>query len=173
MLKTDIAQALLKKYGKNNAPQLRGGDTVRVHQKIKEGEKERVQLFEGLVIAVKHGKGLDGTFTVRKIAVGGIGVERTYPLHSPNILKVDRLKTAKVSRAKLYYMRDKKGKNARFNNESANPMTWAEPEVVVMPEVDAETAPDTMEEINDAVIEVATEQETEVAQETPAEEPAA
>jgi large subunit ribosomal protein L19 len=93
MLRTDVAELLLKKYGKNNAPALRAGDTVKIHQKIKEGDKERVQIFEGLVIAVKHGKGLDGTFTVRKVATGGVGVERTYPLHSPMILKVERTKT--------------------------------------------------------------------------------
>ena len=130
MLKTDVAELLLDKYGKKNPPAVKPGDTVRVYQKIKEGEKERVQIFEGLVIAVKHGRGLDGSFTVRKIAVGGIGVERTYPLHSPNVVKVERTKSAKVSRAKLFYMRDRKGKNARFKVEGNSPMTWEEPVAV-------------------------------------------
>ena len=112
-MKTEIAALLLEKYGKNNPPAVKPGDTVRVYQKIKEGDKERVQIFEGLVIALKHGKGLNGTFTVRKIAAGGIGVERTYPLHSPNIVKVERVKSADVSRAKLYYMRERIGKAAR------------------------------------------------------------
>jgi len=125
-MRTDLANILAEKYGKNNAPELRSGDTVKVHQRIKEGDKERVQIFEGLVIAVKHGTSLDGTFTVRKMAVGGIGVERTYPLHSPNVLKVERIKTADVSRAKLYYMRDRLGKSARFKNETRTPMTWEE-----------------------------------------------
>src|ERR1044072_76685 len=127
MLKTDVADLLLKKYGKKNPPMVKSGDTVKVYQKIKEGDKERVQIFEGLVIAVKHGRGLDATFTVRKIAVGGIGVERTYPLHSPHVVKVERTKTAQVSRTKLYYMRYRKGKNARFKVEGPTPMTWEEP----------------------------------------------
>jgi len=156
MLKTEIANTLLAKYGKKNAPAVKAGDTVRVYQKIKEGEKERVQIFEGLVIAVKHGRTLDGSFTVRKIAAGGIGVERTYPLHSPNVVKVERTKTAKVSRAKLYYMRDRRGKNARFKVEESSPMTWAE-NPVVAEELVAE--PDTMQDIVAEVVEVAEVQE--------------
>lgn len=152
MLKTDVAELLLEKYGKKNAPAVKPGDTVRVYQKIKEGEKERVQIFEGLVIAVKHGHGLDGSFTVRKIAVGGIGVERTYPLHSPNVVKVERTKTAKVSRAKLFYMRDRKGKTARFKNESANPMTWEEPAFVPVADV-ATDENEVTEDMVDAIVE--------------------
>jgi large subunit ribosomal protein L19 len=162
MLRTDVAELLLKKYGKNNAPSLKAGDTVKIHQKIKEGEKERVQIFEGLVIAVKHGRSLDGTFTVRKIAAGGVGVERTYPLHSPMILKVERTKTADVNRAKLYYMRDRMGKNARFKNEDkATATSWIENEVVVPEEVEEVRmdAPDTTQEVEAAVIEAAAEQE--------------
>lgn len=147
MLKTDIAELLLKKYGKKNPPAVKPGDTVRVHQKIKEGDKERVQIFEGLVIAMKHGSGLNGTFTVRKIAVGGIGVERTYPLHSPNVVKVERTKTAAVSRAKLYYMRDRKGKTARFKHEGPNPETWEEPAHVAAPEVENAAAEEVVEDI--------------------------
>lgn len=127
-----VAEYLLKKYGKKNPPVLKAGDTVRVHQRIKEGEKERIQIFEGLVIATKHGAGIDGTFKVRKIATGGIGVERTYPIHSPNVVKVERVKTAQVSRAKLYYMRDRLGKSARFKNEQRSPMVWEESELEVV-----------------------------------------
>lgn len=130
-MKTEIANLILEKYGKKNPPALKPGDTVKVHQKIKEGDKERVQIFEGLVISLKHGKGLDGTFTVRKIATGGIGVERTYPLHSPNILKVERVKSAPVRRAKLYYMRDRLGKAARFHNETRVAMSWDESGVLI------------------------------------------
>jgi len=101
---------------KIDLPQLQSGQTVRVHQRIKEGEKTRVQPFEGLVIATKHGRGLDGTFTVRKIAEG-VGVERTYPLHSPMIDKIEILKTSKVRRAKLYYMRGRSGKRARMKGQ--------------------------------------------------------
>ena len=94
---------------KSNLPEIKPGQTVRVHQKIKEAGKQRIQPFEGLVLAVKHGRGLNGTFTVRKIAEG-VGVERIYPLHSPTIDKIEILKTAKVRRAKLYYMRERFGK---------------------------------------------------------------
>jgi large subunit ribosomal protein L19 len=147
MLKTDVAELLLKKYGKQNPPTVKPGDTVKVHQKIKEGDKERVQIFEGLVIAMKHGKGLNGTFTVRKIATGGIGVERTYPLHSPNVVKVERTKSAKVARAKLYYMRDRKGKTARFKHEGPNAAMWEEPAFVAPVEVENEIAEEAVENI--------------------------
>lgn len=83
---------------------LRPGQTVRVHQKIKEGEKERVQVFEGLVIARKHGQGPTATFTVRK-TTDGIGIERIFPIHSPIIAKLEILRQAKVRRAKLYHVR--------------------------------------------------------------------
>lgn len=172
MLKTDVAKLLLDKYGKNNPPVLKAGDTVKVHQKIKEGDKERVQVFEGLVIALKHGRGLDGSFTVRKIAVGGIGVERVYPLHSPNIVKIERVKTAEVKRAKLYYMRDRRGKNARFKVEVANPGSWVEKDVVIPEAVEtpaeivaeeqnaeSELAPETEEAVVEAVVEEAAAQE--------------
>ena len=97
-------------------PELKAGQTVRVHQRIKEGDKTRIQPFEGLIIATKHGRGLDGTFTVRKIAEG-VGVERTYPLHSPTIDKIEILKTADVRRAKLYYMRERFGKSAKMKSK--------------------------------------------------------
>ena len=95
-------------------PEIRTGYTVRVHQKIKEGGKERIQQFEGLVIKVGHGEGVENTFTVRKI-VEGIGVEKIFPLHSPNIDKIVVKKMAKVRREKLYYMRDRFGKSARLS----------------------------------------------------------
>ena len=139
-----VADLLLQKYGKKNPADINSGDTVRIHQRIVEvsdkGERrERVQIFEGLVIATKHGSGLNGSFTVRKIAVGGIGVERTYPVHSPNIIKIERTKTAEVHRAKLYYMRDRLGKAARFKNESRNIMSWDEAGAPVLEEVEIPT----------------------------------
>lgn len=94
-------------------PSVQPGYTVRVHQKIKEGNKERVQVFEGLVIKTGHGEGVEKTFTVRKI-VEGIGVEKVFPLHSPNIKKIEVKKKAKVRRSKLYYMRERSGKSARL-----------------------------------------------------------
>ena len=87
------------------------GDTVRVHVKVIEGEKERVQVFEGVVIARK-GKKISETFTVRKISYG-VGVERVFPVNSPNVAKIDVMRKGKVRRAKLYYLRDKKGKQAK------------------------------------------------------------
>jgi large subunit ribosomal protein L19 len=94
-------------------PKIKAGHTVSVHQKIKEGEKERVQIFEGLVIKVNSGTAADKTFTVRKI-VDGIGVEKIFPLYSPLIEKIVVKKEAKVRRAKLYYMRERSGKSARL-----------------------------------------------------------
>lgn len=103
---------LEKSYLKTKLPGLRAGDTVKVYQKIKEGEKERIQPFEGLVIAMKHGHEISATFTVRKV-VDGIGVERIFPLHSPLIDKIDILRRSKVRRAKLYYIREKAAKEVR------------------------------------------------------------
>lgn len=91
---------------------LRGGDTVRVMQKIKEGAKTRLQAFEGLVLSVKHGTTAGATFTVRKV-VGGIGVEKIFPLFSPNIDAIEVLRRSKVRRSKLYYIRDKAASDIR------------------------------------------------------------
>jgi large subunit ribosomal protein L19 len=93
-------------------PNMRPGDTVRVHVKVKEGEKERVQVFEGLVIG-QHRGGSRATFTVRKVAFGQ-GVERVFPLHSPMIDKIEVVRSARVRRAKLYFLRKLRGKAARL-----------------------------------------------------------
>ncbi|PIU24465.1 50S ribosomal protein L19, partial [Candidatus Berkelbacteria bacterium CG08_land_8_20_14_0_20_39_8] len=93
-------EKILKKYMKKNIPEIKAGDTVKVHQKIKEGDKERVQIFEGLVIATHGGKTLDGSFTVRKESFG-VGVERIFPIHSPRVVKVERIKQSRVRRSKL------------------------------------------------------------------------
>lgn len=94
-------------------PEIKPGATVKVYQKIKEGGKERVQMFQGLVIKVNSGKGVDKTFTVRKV-VDGVGVEKIFPFHTPTIEKVVIMKQGKVRRAKLYYMRDLQGKSTRL-----------------------------------------------------------
>ena len=91
---------------------LRAGDTVRVHQKIKEKGKIRIQIYEGLVIAVKHGTEIGGTFTVRAV-MSQVGVEKTFPLYSPMIEKIDIIRRSKVRRAKLYYIRDKASREIR------------------------------------------------------------
>ncbi len=109
-------QAQLKK----DLPDIRPGDTVRVSQKIKEKDKERIQAFEGIVIARKHGKGINSTITVRKI-ISGIGVERIFPLHSPLIGKIEILRRGKVRRAKLYYLKNVKGKKARLRRKDFAP----------------------------------------------------
>lgn len=96
-----------------NVPQFKTGQTVKVYQRIREGEKERIQMFEGLIIMVKNGNGVNGTITVRKV-VDGIGVERVFPIHSPLIAKFEITKEAKIRRSKLYYMRDLSGKGARL-----------------------------------------------------------
>ena len=104
-------QRLEQTFPTNPVPAFEIGDTVRVHVKVIEGEKERVQVFEGVVIARK-GRRISETFTVRKISYG-VGVERVFPVNSPNIAKIDVIRKGKVRRAKLYYLRDKKGKQAK------------------------------------------------------------
>ncbi len=119
----DVQKAQLKKV-----PEIKAGYTIRVHQRIKEGGKERVQAFEGLVIKVGHGEGSEKTITVRKI-VQGIGVEKTFPIHSPNITKIEVKKKAKVRRAKLFYMRERSGKSARLQERHVTDKERAEEEV--------------------------------------------
>ena len=106
-----IAQDSLK----SEVPVIEIGDTVKVHVKIKEGEKYRIQIFEGIVIARKHG-GISETFTVRRISYG-VGVERVFPVHSPNVDKVEIVRDGKVRRAKLYYLRDRVGKAAKVKEK--------------------------------------------------------
>ncbi len=106
-------------------PEFRVGDVVRVHQRIRESGKERIQVFEGIVIAKKHGSGLSGTFTVRRIA-SGVGVERIFPLHSPLIVKIERTRSSKVRQAKLYYLRGRIGKKAKLKGVEAY-ASWQEP----------------------------------------------
>ena len=95
-------------------PTIKPGDTVKVHVKVREGDKERIQVFEGMVIGMHRG-GIRASFTVRKVSFGQ-GVERIFPLHSPTIAKVEVMRSSKVRRAKLYYLRDLKGKAARMKD---------------------------------------------------------
>lgn len=101
------------KYCKPSVPELQPGYIVKVHQKIIEGNKTRVQVFQGTVIAVNPGHGVDATFTVRKISEG-IGVEKVYPFHSPNVVKIEVTRAQKVRRAKLNFLRDRSGKALRL-----------------------------------------------------------
>ncbi len=100
---------------KTDIPAFHPGDTVNVHVKVIEGDKERIQVFQGVVINRK-GAGINATFTVRKISEG-IGVERIFPLHSPNIAKIENIRQGKVRRAKLYYLRNLRGKAARITEK--------------------------------------------------------
>ena len=108
-------EAFTNEQLKKELPVIRIGDSVRVHNRIKEGNRERIQLFEGTVIA-KHGGGISETFTVRRVSYG-CGVEKTFPIHSPNVEKVDIIRSGKVRRAKLYYLRDRVGKATRVKEK--------------------------------------------------------
>ena len=109
----NLINEVTKKYVKKNTPELRPGYVVRVFEKIVDGNRERTQVFEGLVLSVKHGRGVNGSFTVRKIAQGRIGVERTFPLHMPLLEKIEVLRQEKVRRSKLYFIREQINKKTK------------------------------------------------------------
>ena len=111
----DKVQAFVNEQLKTEVPQFNIGDTVKVYVRITEGEKQRIQLFEGTVIA-RRGAGISETFTVRRVSYG-VGVEKTFPLHSPNVDKIVVFREAKVRRAKLYYLRDRVGKAAKVKEK--------------------------------------------------------
>ena len=166
----DIIKSIEHEQLKNKVPELKIGNTVRVHVKIKEGNKERIQVFEGVIIK-KQGGGVNETFTVRKISYG-VGVEKTFLVHSPLVEKVEVVRVGKVRRAKLYYLRDRIGKaskpreqiGARIENKEITVKEdLAEEETIE--EVAEETSPETVTET--PVEEAKT---TETTEETPAEE---
>ncbi len=107
----DVIKELTNDMLKNDLPEILIGSTVKVHVRIKEGEKERIQVFEGTVIA-KNNSGISETFTVRRVSYG-VGVERVFPVHSPSVAKIELIRKGKVRRAKLYYLRDRVGKAAK------------------------------------------------------------
>ena len=140
----DIIKSIEHEQLKSKVPDIKIGDTVRVHQRIKEGNRERIQVFEGIVIKKQNG-GLNETFTVRRVAYG-VGVEKTFLLHSPLVEKVELVRVGKVRRAKLYYLRDRIGKAAKTKeNIGAN---LNREDITVKEEMPAET--DTVEN-NEAV----------------------
>ena len=110
----NVIDSITKEYKKNDIPEFNVGDTVRVHVKIVEGQRERIQVFEGYVLKMQSG-GISETFTVRRLAQG-IGVEKTFPMHSPKVAKIEVLKRGRVRRAKLNYMRERTGKAARIKS---------------------------------------------------------
>jgi large subunit ribosomal protein L19 len=112
----DLMKSVEKVEPNPNIPELRSGDTVRVHNRIVEGERERVQVFQGTVMRLRKG-GIHANFTVRRIAAHGIGVERTFLLNSPRVEKVEVLRRAHVRRAQLYYLRGRRGKSARLREK--------------------------------------------------------
>lgn len=111
----DIIKAIEQEQLKSDIPSFNVGDTVKVHLKVKEGTRERIQIFEGFVLKRQNG-GASETFTVRRIA-SGVGVERTLPLHSPKIEKIEIIRRGKVRRAKLNYLRDRRGKAAKIKEK--------------------------------------------------------
>ena len=114
----DKLKLIEKDFVKETLPQFSVGDTVRVHVNIKEGNRERIQIFEGIVIA-KKGSSISETFTVRRVSYG-VGVERVFPIHSPNVAKVEVVRRGKVRRAKLYYLRSRVGKAAKVKERIGN-----------------------------------------------------
>jgi len=115
----EVIKKLEEKMIKNDLPDFIPGDTIKVHVKIKEGEKERIQIFQGVVISKRKKTSANGTFTVRKVSYG-IGVERIFPLHSPIIDKVEVITHGRVRRAKIYYLRNLRGKAARIKERRRN-----------------------------------------------------
>ena len=179
----DIIKSIEHEQLKDKIPDLKVGDTVRVHQKIKEGNRERIQVFEGIIIK-KQGGGLNATFTVRKIAYG-VGVEKTFLVHSPLVEKVEVVRVGKARRAKLYYLRDRIGKAAKTKENigariETNEITVKEnleeapvSEETTTPVEDAkEEAPAVKEEVPvvEEVVDTVKEENVESVKETPSKE---
>lgn len=110
----DVLRSVTQEYMKSDIPAFNVGDTVKVHVKIKEGNRERIQVFEGFVLKRQNG-GIGETFTVRRIA-SGVGVEKTFPIHSPLVEKIEVVRRGKVRRARLHYMRERTGKSAKIKS---------------------------------------------------------
>jgi len=159
-----LIQKIQKKFQKK-VPVFKAGATVRVHQRIKEGGKERIQIFEGLVIAVNSGSGPDKTFTVRKM-VGNVGVEKIFPLYSKNITKIQVTKSSDVRRSKLYYMRKRFGKSARLKETQ---LTEKDVLMEEHEEEEAATEESAAEEAQEQTEEESTAEVAEKAPETPKE----
>ena len=150
----DIIKSIEHEQMKNAIPDLKVGDTIRVHQRIKEGNRERIQVFEGIIIK-KQGGGLNATFTVRRVAYG-CGVEKTFLIHSPAVEKVEVIRVGKARRAKLYYLRDRLGKSAKTKEKVGARIETKE--LTIKEELVEEPAEEVKEEV---VTEVATETTTE------------
>lgn len=154
-------------YMRKKTPQFTSGDTLRVHVKIKEGDKERVQVFQGTVIG-RRGGGTGATFTVRKMSQG-IGVERVFPLHSPNIERIERIKVGSVRRGKLNYLRDLSGKSARIKEQMIESAESAE-DFVEETVTEENVVPPEVEDTTETTAEVKTDETAEVKVQTEAKE---
>jgi len=157
---SNVIETLERRQLRGDRPQFKAGDTVRVHFRVIEGQRSRIQVFEGIVIK-RQGAGSRETFTVRKHSFG-VGVERTFPLHSPKVERIEVMQIGDVSRAKLYYLRGKVGKKARVRAKQRGPLVSSpdvtevvedaaaedteEPEEVAAPEASAEPEPEQVEE---------------------------
>lgn len=172
--KMDILKSIEHEQMKNKIPELKVGNTVRVHAKVKEGNRERIQVFEGIIIK-KQGGGVNATFTVRKISYG-VGVEKTFLVHSPRIEKIEVVRVGRARRAKLYYLRDRVGKAAKTKEQVGARIETKEitvkEEIVVPEEGTIEEAP-VVENVAEEVVETVKETSVEEAKEVPAEKPKA
>lgn len=120
---TNLLDVFKKNHAKKSVPPLRSGAVVRVHEKIREGKKERIQIFEGVIIGIHGGSGLDATFTVRKVSFG-VGVEKIFPLHMPNIIKIETIKNIRNRQSKLYYLRKITDKQIQRRSELSTYAVW-------------------------------------------------
>ncbi len=160
----NFIDVLEKTQLKKNLPKINVGDKVKVSQKIREGGKQRSQAFEGIVIS-KRGKGINLTITVRKIAVGGIGVERGFPLHSKTIEKIKILKKGKVRKAQLYYLRGRAVKRTRLKEKAVSPeevLEWEEPSVEKISEKEKFQEGDREEKLDEKITEIDKEEAEDV-----------
>lgn len=138
----DVIKSIEHEQLKNTIPDLHVGDTVRVHQRIKEGNRQRIQVFEGTIIKKQNG-GLNETFTVRRLSYG-VGVEKTFLIHSPLVEKIETIRVGKARRAKLYYLRDRVGKSAKTKELIG--VNMKRPEIVIKEEVPAAEVAETVAE---------------------------
>ena len=157
----DIIKSIEHEQLKSKVPNIKVGDTIRVHQRIKEGNRQRIQVFEGIVIKKQNG-GLNETFTVRRISYG-VGVEKTFLLHSPLVEKVELVRVGKARRAKLYYLREKLGKSAKTKEDVGANLNRED--IIIKEEV-----PETSEEVKTEEAKVENETVSEKVEETVAEE---
>ena len=164
----DIIKSIEHEQLKNKIPELKVGDTVKVHQRIKEGNRERIQVFEGIIIK-KQGGGVNATFTVRRVAYG-VGVEKTFLVHSPMVEKVELVRVGKARRAKLYYLRDRVGKaaktkedvTARIENREITvkeELVEEAPEEAPAVETEAQVVQETVDTVKEETVETKTDAE--------------